>query len=108
LDRLREYNASPGTFIDFVIFLDLSRWTRSAEDHFRCRRLVRETGAWLVSIHEPMVGEDTPEAFVMEGWLAVNNEYESMKISRRARMGSTRRPATAAAMADDASATSNA
>jgi site-specific DNA recombinase len=87
LDRLREYNASPGTFIDFVIFLDLSRWTRSAEDHFRCRRLVRETGARLVSIHEPMVGEDTPEAFVMEGWLAVNNEYESMKISRRARLG---------------------
>jgi DNA invertase Pin-like site-specific DNA recombinase len=48
---------------------------------------VRETGARLVSIHEPMVGEDTPEALVMEGWLAVNNEYESMKISRRARLG---------------------
>ncbi len=87
LERLREYNAHPGTFIDYVMFLDLSRWTRSAEDHFRCRRLVRETGARLVSIHEPMVGEDTPEAFVMEGWLAVNNEYESMKISRKARLG---------------------
>jgi site-specific DNA recombinase len=87
LAKLEEYNANPATFIDYVIFLDLSRWTRSAEDHFRCRRLVRETGARLVSILEPMVGEDTPEAFMMEGWLAINNEYESMKISRRARLG---------------------
>jgi site-specific DNA recombinase len=87
LEKLKEYNANPATFIDYVIFLDLSRFARNAEDHFRCRRLIMETGARFISIHEPMVGEDTPEAFVMEGWIAVNNQYESMKISRRARQG---------------------
>ena len=87
LEKLKEYNANSATFIDYVIFLDLSRFARNAEDHFRCRRMIMETGARFVSIYEPMVGEDTPEAFVMEGWIAVNNQYESMKISRRARQG---------------------
>jgi site-specific DNA recombinase len=87
LEQLKEYNTNPVTFIDYVIFLDLSRFARNAEDHFRCRRMITETGARLVSIYEPMVGDDTPEAFVMEGWIAVNNQYESMKISRRARSG---------------------
>ena len=87
LEKLKESNANPATFIDYVIFLDLSRFARNAEDHFRCRRMIMETGARFISIYEPMVGEDTPEAFVMEGWIAVNNQYESMKISRRARDG---------------------
>jgi site-specific DNA recombinase len=87
LDKLKEYNANSATFIDYVIFLDLSRFARNAEDHFRCRRMIMEAGARFISIYEPMVGEDTPEAFLFEGQLAVNNQYESMKISRRAREG---------------------
>jgi site-specific DNA recombinase len=87
LDKLREYNANPATFIDYVIFLDLSRWTRDAEDHFRVRKQVLQAGARLISINEPMVGEDTPEAFWMEGMLAVNNQYESMRTARKVRDG---------------------
>ena len=82
LDQLKRCNESDATFIHYVIIWNLSRWARNVEDHFRTRELVRQTGAQLVSIVEPMIGEDTPESFYMEGMMAVNNEYESRKTSR--------------------------
>jgi site-specific DNA recombinase len=48
---------------------------------------VREAGAQLISITEPMVGDDTPESFYMEGMFALNNQYESMKTGRNVRGG---------------------
>jgi DNA invertase Pin-like site-specific DNA recombinase len=82
LDELKRRNENEATFIHYVIIWNLSRWARNVEDHFRTREMVRQTGAQLVSIVEPMIGEDTPESFYMEGMMAVNNEYESRKTSR--------------------------
>ena len=93
LDELKRCNESEATFIHYVIIWNLSRWARNVEDHFRTREMVRRTGAQLVSIVEPMIGEDTPESFYMEGMMAVNNEYESRKTSRNVK-GSLRQKAS--------------
>ena len=93
LDELKRCNESEATFIHYVIIWNLSRWARNVEDHFRTRELVRRTGAQLVSIVEPMIGDDTPESFYMEGMMAVNNEYESRKTSRNVK-GSLRQKAS--------------
>jgi site-specific DNA recombinase len=93
LDELKRRNESEATFIHYVIVWNLSRWARNVEDHFRTHALVRQTGAQLVSIVEPMIGEDTPESFYMEGMMAVNNEYESRKTSRNVK-GSLRQKAS--------------
>ena len=82
LDELKRCNEHDATRIDYVIVWSTSRWARSIEDHFRTHNLVREAGAKLVSITEPMIGEDTPESFFMEGMFALNNQYESMKTGR--------------------------
>jgi site-specific DNA recombinase len=87
LDELKRCNADEATRIDYVIIWASSRWARSVKDHFRTHDLVREAGARLVSITEPMIGEDTPESFYMEGMMAVNNQYESMKTGRAVRGG---------------------
>ncbi len=93
LRELKRCNESDATFIHYVIIWNLSRWARNVEDHFHTRQMVRQTGAQLVSIVEPMIGEDTPESFYMEGMMAVNNEYESRKTSRNVK-GSLRQKAS--------------
>ncbi len=87
LDELKRCNQREGTRIDYVIVYAIDRWARNIQDHFRTRELVREAGATLLSVTEPMLGEDTPEAFYFEGLQAVNAEYESRKTSRRVRGG---------------------
>lgn len=87
LDELKRCNQSEETRIDYVIIYALDRWARNVQDHFRTRELVRETGAQLLSVTEPMIGEDTPEAFYFEGMQAVNAEYESRRTSCRVRGG---------------------
>ncbi len=87
LDELKRCNESDATRIDYVIVWALNRWARNAQDHFRTRDLVRQAGARLVSITEPMIGDDTPEALWFEGVMAVNNEYESRKTGRNVKGG---------------------
>ena len=87
LDELKRLNARKATKVDYVIVWALNRWARNVEDHHHTRRLVRETGAQLISITEPMIGEDTPESFYMEGMFALNNQYESMKTGRNVAQG---------------------
>jgi site-specific DNA recombinase len=87
LDELKRCNGSGNTRIDYVIIYAIDRWARNVQDHFATRELVREAGATLLSVTEPMLGEDTPEAFYFEGLQAVNAEYESRKTSRRVRGG---------------------
>jgi DNA invertase Pin-like site-specific DNA recombinase len=82
LDDLKRCNQHPSTRVDYVIVWALNRWARNVHDHYQTRELVRQAGAQLVSITEPMVGEDTPESFYMEGMFALNNQYESMKTGR--------------------------
>jgi site-specific DNA recombinase len=90
LDMLAELDARnqvDATRVDLVIVWASSRWSRSVQDHFRTHDLVRAAGARLISITEPMIGEDTPESFYMEGMFALNNQYESMKTGRNVRSG---------------------
>ncbi len=87
LDELKRRNEHASTRVDFVIVWALNRWARNTQDHFRTHDLVRQAGARLISITEPMVGDDTPESFWMEGMMAVTNQYESMKTGRNVRGG---------------------
>jgi site-specific DNA recombinase len=87
LDELERRNASDATRIDYVIVWALSRWARNQQDHWNTRGLVQRAGARLVSITEPMVGEDTPESFYMEGMFAIQNQYESMRTARYVKSG---------------------
>jgi site-specific DNA recombinase len=87
LDELTRCNEHEATRIDYVIVWISSRWARNVRDHFHAHDLVKAAGARLVSITEPMIGEDTPEAFWMEGMAAVNNQYESMKTGRAVKGG---------------------
>ena len=87
LAELKRCNEREHSRIDYVIVWSTSRWARSVEDHFRTHKLVREAGAKLISITEPMIGEDTPESFFMEGMFALNNQYESMKTGRNVSQG---------------------
>jgi site-specific DNA recombinase len=87
LDELKALNQSDATRIDYVIVWALNRWARSVQDHYRTRELVKQAGARIVSITEPMVGDDTPESFFMEGMFALNNQYESMKTGRNVSRG---------------------
>ena len=87
LDELKRCNEHDATRIDYIIIWSTSRWARSIEDHFRTHKLVREAGAKLISITEPMIGENTPESFCMEGMFALNNQYESMKTGRNVKGG---------------------
>jgi site-specific DNA recombinase len=87
LDELKALNARESTHIDYVIVWALNRWARNQLDHWRTRELVKSAGARIVSITEPMIGEDTPESFFMEGMFALNNQYESMKTGRNVAQG---------------------
>jgi len=87
LDELKRRNEHASTRVDYVIVWALNRWARNIQDHFRTHELVRQAGARLISITEPMVGDDTPESFWMEGMMAVTNQYESMKTGRNVRGG---------------------
>jgi site-specific DNA recombinase len=91
LEELKIANSNPATFVHYVIFWISSRWSRDVRVHFECHDMVKATGARLVSITEPMIGEDTPEAFWMEGMAAVNNQYESMKTGRAVKGGQHRK-----------------
>jgi site-specific DNA recombinase len=87
LAELDARNQVDATRVDLVIVWASSRWSRSVQDHFRTHDLVRAAGARLISITEPMIGEDTPESFYMEGMFALNNQYESMKTGRNVKSG---------------------
>jgi site-specific DNA recombinase len=87
LDELKRCNQHEATRIDFVVVWASSRWARNAQDHFRTHALVRAAGARLVSITEPIIGDDTPESFLLEGIQAVNNQYESMRTGRAVKGG---------------------
>lgn len=87
LEELRRCNERPGTRVDYVIVWALNRWARNQLDHWQTREMVQKAGARLISITEPMIGDDTPESFYMEGMFALNNQYESMKTGRNVRNG---------------------
>ncbi len=87
LEELKRLNQHDATRIDFVIVWSLSRWARNTVDHWQTRELVRQTGARLVSITEPMAGEDTASGFLYEGMVVTYNQYQSMLTSEGVKRG---------------------
>jgi site-specific DNA recombinase len=85
LDELKERNEHDITRVDYVIVWSLSRWARNQKDYWQTRELVRQAGARLVSISEPMIGDDSAAAFFTESIIAAKNQYESMQTSENVR-----------------------
>jgi site-specific DNA recombinase len=87
LDELKERNAHAATRVDYVIVWALSRWARNTVDHWQTRELVRQTGTRLISITEPMAGEDTASGFLYEGMVVTYNQYQSMLTGESVKRG---------------------
>jgi site-specific DNA recombinase len=82
LDELKRRNEHDSTRVDFVIVWSLSRWARNQRDHWQTRELVRQAGAKLISITEPMIGDDSAAAFLYESMIATQNQFQSMQTFR--------------------------
>jgi site-specific DNA recombinase len=87
LEELTERNNDPATRVDFVIVWALSRWSRNTVDHWQTRQTVRQAGARLISITEPMAGEDSAAAFLYESMIATHNQFQSMQTSENVKRG---------------------
>jgi site-specific DNA recombinase len=87
LDELKARNEHTATRVDYVIVWALSRWARNTIDHWQTRDLVRQTGARLISITEPMAGEDTASGFLYEGMVVTYNQYTSMLTGESVKRG---------------------
>ena len=87
LDELRERNRHASTRVDYVIVWSLSRWARNQRDHWQTRELVRQAGAKLISITEPMIGDDSAAAFLYESMIATQNQFQSMQTSENVKRG---------------------
>jgi site-specific DNA recombinase len=81
LAELKRRNEHEATRVHYVIVWSLSRWARNQKDYWQTRELVRQAGAQLVSVSEPMVGDDSAAAFFTESIIAAKNQYESMQTS---------------------------
>jgi site-specific DNA recombinase len=87
LDELKRRNEHPSSRVDYVIVWSLSRWARNQKDYWQTRELVRQAGARLVSVSEPMIGEDTAASFFTESIIASENVKRS--IYQKAKNGGT-------------------
>lgn len=87
LDELRRCNQHDATRVDYVIVWALNRWARNTVDHWQTRDLVRQAGARLISITEPMAGEDTAAGFLYEGIVVTYNQYQSMLTGESVKRG---------------------
>jgi site-specific DNA recombinase len=87
LDELKRCNEHPSTHVDYVIVWSLSRWARNQRDHWQTRELVRQAGAKLISITEPMIGDDSAAAFLYESMIATQNQFQSMQTSEHVKRG---------------------
>jgi site-specific DNA recombinase len=87
LDELKRRNQHASTRVEYVIVWSLSRWARNQRDHWQTRELVREAGAKLISITEPMIGDDSAAAFLYESMIATQNQFQSMQTSENVKRG---------------------
>jgi site-specific DNA recombinase len=87
LDELKRRNEHASTRVDYVIVWALNRWARNQRDHWQTRELVRQAGAKLVSITEPMIGDDSAAAFLYESMIATQNQFQSMQTSENVQRG---------------------
>jgi site-specific DNA recombinase len=87
LDELKRRNEHDATRVEYVIVWSLSRWARNQRDHWQTRELVRQAGAKLISITEPMIGDDSAAAFLYESMIATQNQFQSMQTSESVKRG---------------------
>jgi site-specific DNA recombinase len=87
LDELKRRNEHDSTRVEYVIVWSLSRWARNQRDHWQTRELVRQAGAKLISITEPMIGDDSAAAFLYESMIATQNQFQSMQTSESVKRG---------------------
>jgi site-specific DNA recombinase len=87
LDELKRRNEHASTRVEYVIVWALNRWARNQRDHWQTRELVRQAGAKLVSITEPMIGDDSAAAFLYESMIATQNQFQSMQTSENVKRG---------------------
>jgi site-specific DNA recombinase len=87
LDELKRRNEHASTRVEYVIVWSLSRWARNQRDHWQTRELVRQAGAKLISITEPMIGDDSAAAFLYESMIATQNQFQSMQTSESVKRG---------------------
>lgn len=87
LDELKRRNGHDSTRVEYVIVWSLSRWARNQRDHWQTRELVRQAGAKLISVTEPMVGDDSAAAFLYESMIATQNQFQSMQTSENVKRG---------------------
>ncbi len=87
LDELKRRNEHASTRVDYVIVWALNRWARNQRDHWQTRELVRQAGAKLISITEPMIGDDSAAAFLYESMIATQNQFQSMQTSENVKRG---------------------
>jgi site-specific DNA recombinase len=101
LEKLKRCNEHKATRIDFVIVWSCSRWARNTVDHWQARDLMNKLGVRFVSVTEPIVGDNTPAAFLYESSIVSQNQYQSMQngelvrngIRTKARLGGSHGPA---------------
>ncbi len=87
LDELQRCNAHKLSRIDYIIVWSLSRWARDTVDHWQARGIMRDIGCRLISITEPIAGEDTPAAFLYESSIVSQNQYQSMQTGEQVKRG---------------------
>ncbi len=87
LEELKTRNQDPDTRVDYVIVWALSRWARNTVDHWQTRDIIRRAGARLISITEPMAGEDSAAAFLYESMIASYNQFQSMQTGENVKRG---------------------
>jgi site-specific DNA recombinase len=87
LDELKRRNEHASTRVEYVIVWALNRWARNQRDHWQTRELVRQAGAKLISITEPMIGDDSAAAFLYESMIATQNQFQSMQTSENVKRG---------------------
>ncbi len=87
LDELKRRNEHDSTRVEYVIVWSLSRWARNQRDHWQTRELVRQAGAKLISMTEPMIGDDSAAAFLYESMIATQNQFQSMQTSESVKRG---------------------
>jgi site-specific DNA recombinase len=87
LDELKRRNEHASTRVEYVIVWALNRWARNQRDHWQTRELVRQAGATLISITEPMIGDNSAAAFLYESMIATQNQFQSMQTSENVKRG---------------------
>lgn len=89
LQDMLDYVKDTENEVAFVIVHKLDRLARNREDDVMIRRIIRESGAKLISTTEG--GDDTPQGDLMHGIFAAISEFYSKNLAREALKGMTQK-----------------